>query len=373
MSKKKKHKNPENLYKRGDTWWIRYNASGKKIRRSLGTTSLREAKKLRDQILYKRSAAAKFGLEEPAKALPRRTFAQLADRWLESRHASGDYAPNTLKNNRLTMRGILIPRFGPMLLHTITVEDLESFISDLRDKYARMSVARVFANLRVFVRECILRGWYDGPNPLDRLQRTPTDGPGRDTTLTEDEAARLLGELDGRVYYMSALAMYTGLRWGEVHGLAWADLALDADPPTLTVRRSFNGPPKNQASSATVPVTADVATLMRRWQNENPPRTPWVFPNKHGNLHVSANSNERKAIHAATERAGIDKRITPHVFRHSFGTWVYERTGDPKIVQRLMRHATFLTSMKYVHDRRDLAPVVNTLPQLIAKPALRVI
>ena len=63
MAKTKKQ-NPENLYQRGDIWWIRYNVGDRKIRRNLATTSVRKAKKLRDQILAKRSVVAKFGIKE---------------------------------------------------------------------------------------------------------------------------------------------------------------------------------------------------------------------------------------------------------------------------------------------------------------------
>ena len=99
----------------------------------------------------------------------------------------------------------------------------------------------------------------------------------------------------------------------------------------------------------------------------------WVFPNKFGLISTAAPGRERYLIRKAIARAGIDKHITPHVFRHSFGTWVYERTGDPKIVQRLMRHASFATSMGYVHDRRNLADVVNLLPSLSQPPSLRAV
>lgn len=69
-------------------------------------------------------------------------------------------------------------------------------------------------------------------------------------------------------------------------------------------------------------------------------------------------------MHDAAARAGLTKHVHPHLFRHTFGTWVYERTRDPKMVQRLMRHADFKTSMQYVHDSRDLGEVVNKLPTL---------
>jgi integrase len=53
-----------------------------------------------------------------------------------------------------------------------------------------------------------------------------------------------------------------------------------------------------------------------------------------------------------------------NVFRHSFATWAYERVRDPLKLQKLMRHASFQTSMGYVQDGSDMADVVNMLPAL---------
>ncbi|MCG8419720.1 MAG: site-specific integrase [Proteobacteria bacterium] len=186
----------------------------------------------------------------------------------------------------------------------------------------------------------------------------------------------LLAELSGRLYYKAALALHTGLRWGEVHGLAWTDIVLDSDQPTLSVRRSFQGRPKNQASAATVPLGIEAAALLRRWcreqaANDNDPR--WLFPGVHGRPLVRAPYADARKIHDATWRTGISKHVTPHVFRHTFGIWVYEQTGDPKIVQRLMRHASFHTSMLYVHDRRELSTVVDALPRLTIGMHLRAV
>ena len=369
----KKNNNPDNLYQRNGIWCIRYNVGGKKIRRSLGTRSLREAKRLRDEILVRRTARARFGLAEPALPEPSRTFAQIVQLWVDARLADESLSPRTRRISRVVPARVLLPTFGDMLMEDISVEHIERFIGDMRRKYARSTVANYFAILRNIIRTSIKRGWFPGPNPLDRLERVPTAGPGRDVTLTEDEARQLLQELSGRVYFKSALALYTGLRWGEVHGLGWADLDLESDAPTLPVRRSYRGKPKNRASAATVPISSQAAALMRRWQARQGNGNPWVFPSRYGGIAKANPQREATAIHEATERAGIDKHITPHVFRHTFGTWIYERTRDPKLVQRLMRHASFQTSMGYVHDRRDLAPIVERLPDLTSKPSLRAV
>ncbi len=57
-------------------------------------------------------------------------------------------------------------------------------------------------------------------------------------------------------------------------------------------------------------------------------------------------------------------KVTPHVFRHTFATWAYERAQDPRKLQLLMRHASFQTSMGYVHDRSELTEIVNRMPTL---------
>ena len=55
----------------------------------------------------------------------------------------------------------------------------------------------------------------------------------------------------------------------------------------------------------------------------------------------------RRTIHAAMKRAGITKRIHPHIFRSSFGTTLLENGTDIKAVQTLMRHRSERTTLKH--------------------------
>jgi integrase len=377
-AKEKRRKNPENLFQRGGVWWIRYNAGGEKIRRTLGTPSEREAKRLRNQILAKRTAAARFGIEAP---VPRkqRTFGEVLDLWLAWRKGDPELARTTVAMGERHARVWLRPFFGRMLMCEIKAEHIEQFIAHLRTTDCRRErkdgqrqrlseayISQVFNCLRMVFRQAIKRDWYAGLNPIDKLDRKPRKAKPRDVTLTEDEARHLLGKLTGELHYKVALALATGLRWGEVHGLAWLDLDLDSSPPTLSVRRSYQGDPKNEESAATIPLNDDAAALLRRWRSLQGAGARYVFPDSRGELRKQGRKSDGSTIKRAAGQAGIAKNITPHVFRHTFGTWVYERTGDPKLVQRLMRHASFTTSMGYVHDRRELGEVVNRLPRLTA-------
>ena len=57
----------------------------------------------------------------------------------------------------------------------------------------------------------------------------------------------------------------------------------------------------------------------------------------------------QRVIKTAAQRAQIDKRVTPHVLRHSFATHMLENGADIRTVQDFMGHANVETTMIYLH------------------------
>lgn len=154
------------------------------------------------------------------------------------------------------------------------------------------------------------------------------------------------------------VAVHTGLRQGELLGLRWADVDLDAG--TISVQRSLDAdgtfnPPKRDKSRRTVRLTAQAVEALRSHkaaQNEERLRlgSLWedqglVFPNTVGRP-MDHNNLYHRGFKTLLKKADLDGQgFTFHSLRHTCATLLLSKNVNPKIVQEMLGHATISQTM----------------------------
>jgi integron integrase len=267
-------------------------------------------------------------------------------------------------------------RRGSTVLSAGEIE-LRDFLSDLATRQ-RVAVAtqRQALNAVVFlVREALGRSLADFSDYTRgrAVKRVPV-------VLSREECQRLLGALEGTTRLMAELMYGSGVRLMELLRLRVKDV--DVDRRQLIVRAGKGGKDR-----VTIVPDALVERLLAHrerlrslhaedqqadapgvWLPEGLDRKfpqagkawewQWFFPSRQrmkdprtGLLrrHHVLDATFQHAIRQATLRVGLNKRVTPHVLRHSFATHLLDGGTDIRTVQELLGHKDVTTTQIYTH------------------------
>jgi site-specific recombinase XerD len=110
-----------------------------------------------------------------------------------------------------------------------------------------------------------------------------------------------------------------------------------------------------------VPLPERVLFMLRRYWAAARPKGPQLFPGKEPGRGISPDA-VRAHLHAAARKAGLTKRVTPHVLRHSFATHLLELGTDVRVIQMLLGHSSIRTTLRYTrvtdkHIARVQSPI----------------
>jgi integrase len=172
------------------------------------------------------------------------------------------YKPATRRSYEQAARKYLIPRLGSRRLSEVGRRDVQAFVDELRAAgLAPSTVHNKLDPLRVLYRRAIRRDelTVDPTAGLD----LPSVGRGRDRIEAPDQARVLLAALPAAERAFWAIALFAGLRRGELRALRWSDV--DFERNVVRVERAWDDyegeqEPKSFAGRRRVPL----AGLVRR-------------------------------------------------------------------------------------------------------------
>ena len=290
-------------------------------------------------------------MDAPAAAWAERWFAHLRTERRLSPHTTVNYARD------LGAFTAFCDRQGLASWESVDNFHVRSFAAhEHRDGLGPRSIQRRLSSLRSFFNFLIREGVVTA-NPADEI-RAPKAPRRLPKTLDTDRMARLLSPpeddpLARRDHAMMELLYSSGLRLSELVGLDLTDLDL-AD---RTVRVLGKG-----SKTRVLPIGRHAITALGSWLADRSgmarPGETAVFVGRNGRrLGVRA---VQQRIDRAARRLGIDLKVHPHLFRHSFATHLLESSGDLRGVQELLGHSDISTTQVYTHlDFQHLARIYD--------------
>jgi integrase len=166
--------------------------------------------------------------------------------------------------------------------------------------------------------------------------------------LKEEEVKRLLKVVQGdKLEALYILAITTGMRLGELLGLRYEDIDLQAG--TLQVKRTvFNGQieaPKTLKGKRSIKLTQTSIKALQKHQKVS----EWVFSTKVGTP-ISVHNLHNRSWKPLLNKTGLPLDTRFHDLRHTCATLLLTKGVHPKIVQELLGHSSIsITLDTYSH------------------------
>ncbi len=223
---------------------------------------------------------------------------------------------------------------------------IERYVGWLYDRgREKSSQARALSSVRSFFNFLLLEDKVEA-SPAEFIL-APKFGRQLPDVLSMDEIDRILAAIDtstikGRRDNAMLEVLYScGLRVSELVSLRMEDLFFGEGYIRVT------GKGDKQRIVPISPVARDKIQIYL--EDRHPARTnePVVFLNNRGAKLTRVMIFT--LLKQAAERAGIDKRISPHTFRHSFATHLLEGGASIRQVQEMLGHESILTTEIYTH------------------------
>ena len=303
------------------------------------------------------------------------TTEELLIEWLQ-RSVKDHTAIRTYGTYKQTCDIYIIPYIGKIKLTNLTPQDIETMYNELASRLASSTVHRTHRVLRTALNRAVKWG-YLNKSPLQRTEppKLKIDKRIALSPAQIDQLLTYLKTFSPETYMASVIAIYTGMRRGEVLGLQWQDV--DFKQKIIHVQRSkqfFDGKiiissTKTILSARAIPFGDTLATLLIEWKKnfailKNNEGNDFVLQRLDGNTLFPEYITKHFALAIKTL---LFPHVTFHDLRHTHATSLLLGQVPLKIVSERLGHASIQqTADTYSHVTETMQrDAVNRLEEIL--------
>jgi len=294
------------------------------------------------------------------------------DEWLQTGKKSAE-------TDRFLYHKHLKPRLACKAISGISPFDLERMKMELsKDGYAQATVKHCLVLTQQIINKAILWGLWQGENPVKQV-KMPKLNNKRERFLSREEAKNLLKELSSvslKVHDMALLSLHTGMRAGEIFALKWGHVDLEnglihiADPKGGEAGKAY-------ITSAVKAMFENRKSAKKKRKKRNSEKRDneeihpeaYVFKSRKGGKIREVSDTFIRAVDKLGLNEGVTdsrQKVTFHVLRHTFASWLALQGETLQTIMELMRHKSITMTLRYAHLIPDhKREAVNQLERFI--------
>lgn len=281
------------------------------------------------------------------------------ERWLFG-EMRAHLKPSSFQTYERLFRLHIRPALGPLDVTALTSADVYGLLTALSARGLSLTTQKTVLRLLSAAMKSAAEEELILKNPCARVRLRASAQDQR--VLTDAEQRTMKAALLGSQDAAALLALYTGMRLGEICALSWADI--DFEQRTLCVRRTVQriassqsgGPktrlvitePKSAASRRMLPVPDFILMQLSALRAQSD--SPYVFGR--GERAADPRTIQRRFARAAQQLSLAGVHF--HTARHTFATRMLETGADVKTVSTLLGHSSAKTTLDfYAHSLID--------------------
>ena len=315
------------LFKRGRIWYVSYWVNGRQVQRSSKSSSIQDAKRVRDQIVGQK-ARGEIAIIAPDHV----TCGDLLNDLLD--HAKANIKASTARIWELVVEVNIRPFFGSLKANAVTTDRLKSYRRKrLADGRSEATCNRELSILRTAFhlgRKCT-------PPKAANVPFFPmvTESAGRQGFLADEQYRQLRDILPDYLKPLFVCGYFTGVRVGELLALRWDQVDWEQRFITLNAEETKAG------FTRAIPILDGDMLYWLRWSQSYADGCPWIFHREGSRI-----KDFRGAWTSACALAGVPD-LKFHDLRRT-AVRNMRRAGVPQVMRmRISGHRTDSMERRY--------------------------